>query len=532
MVDQSKRLRSAASDPYELIQRVNRRRTEFGREERSTSVTDRIPSINTLLQRPERIVAFFSQRMVMHLLVVAIIPFALVISKTELVSLIPDVGAAPALVDDGSTDFTIDVAPITDEFSGQGDAPLTESEDLPVPLSLVSRNQTMAPVVVPVTVLADQAYMRNGPGTNYDPITRAKTGLELQVIGKYGDWYQVRERVDAPVFWMNGELLSLPENAANTIFDIFDKDVPPPPPPRTGTVLESGLTLRDGPGVNYVAITTLKLNGTVELIEIYQDWYHIGVDSTDGWVKAEYIDVSQSVLDRVITANTIPDASPELVGYVSGDNVNLRLGPSASHAKIGNVGNGLKLDLIGKYKDWVQVAYDKKKAWIFKELLNTSAHVLRRVPTTTDFPALPVAPLRNRTGNNGAGYSTSSDVANVALQYVGYRYTWGGTSPKSGFDCSGLMMYAFRQVGVSIPRLAASQYSSSNAVDISWDAMQPGDMMFFSNTSGRRGITHVSMYIGGGKMVHAMTPTYGVQISNINDSYWVKHFYGAARVKR
>ena len=62
--------------------------------------------------------------------------------------------------------------------------------------------------------------------------------------------------------------------------------------------------------------------------------------------------------------------------------------------------------------------------------------------------------------------------------------------------------------------------------------MAPGDMMFFKNTSGRRGITHVSMYIGGGKMVHAMTPTYGVQISNIYDDYWVKHFYGAARVKR
>jgi uncharacterized protein YgiM (DUF1202 family) len=68
--------------------------------------------------------------------------------------------------------------------------------------------------------------MRNGPGTNYDPITRASAGTPLQVIGKYGDWYEVRERIDTQVYWMAGELLSLPDNAANTIFDVFDNEVP------------------------------------------------------------------------------------------------------------------------------------------------------------------------------------------------------------------------------------------------------------------------------------------------------------------
>lgn len=532
MVDQSKRMRPVVSDPYELMQRVSRRRSEYHREERSAvAMTDRIPSIRTLFERPERVVAFFSQRMVMHLLVVAIIPLALLISKTELVTLVPDIGSPVSVARTESNDFTVDVAPITSDSFTEGDAPLVESEDLPVPLSYVSRNQTMAPEVIPVTVLADSAYMRNGPGTNYDPITRAKNGMELQVIGKYGDWYQVRERVDAPVYWMAGELLSLPENIATTMFDIFDKDLPPPPPPRTGIVLESGLTMRDGPGTNYVAITTLKLNSTIELIETYKDWYHIAYDSADGWVKSEFIQVDQSVLDRVIVAEIIPEVSPEIVGYVNGDEVNLRRGPDSRHAKMGMVGRGVKLDLIGKYKDWVQVSYDNKKVWIFKDLLNVTAHVLRRVPQTSDFPSLPAAPVRR--GNPAAGVSTSSDVANIALQYVGYRYTWGGTSPKSGFDCSGLMMYAFKQVNVNIPRLAASQFSASNGVQVGgYDNLEPGDMMFFSNTSGRRGITHVSMYIGNGRMVHAMTPTYGVQISNIYDDYWVRHYYGGVRIKR
>jgi uncharacterized protein YgiM (DUF1202 family) len=236
--------------------------------------------------------------------------------------------------------------------------------------------------------------MRNGPGTNYDPITRADAGAALQVIGKYGDWYQVRERIDTPVYWMAGELLSLPDNAANTIFDIFDNEVPPPPPPRLASVREAGLTVRDGPGKNYVAVTTLTLNANVELIERYQDWYHIAVDNnTDGWVRADFLEATAEVTKRVINAETIPDPSPDLIGVITGDQVNLRRGPDSRHAKIDMVNKGQRLDLIGKYKDWVQVSFNKKKAWIFKDLMNVSSHVLRRVPNTTDFPALPCSTM-------------------------------------------------------------------------------------------------------------------------------------------
>jgi cell wall-associated NlpC family hydrolase len=95
------------------------------------------------------------------------------------------------------------------------------------------------------------------------------------------------------------------------------------------------------------------------------------------------------------------------------------------------------------------------------------------------------------------------------------------------------MLYAFKQVGVSVPRLAASQFNASNGVQINGlENLAPGDMLFYVRTSGRRGITHVSMYIGGGKMVHAMTPRYGVQVSNIYDKYWLDHYYGAVRIRR
>jgi cell wall-associated NlpC family hydrolase len=74
------------------------------------------------------------------------------------------------------------------------------------------------------------------------------------------------------------------------------------------------------------------------------------------------------------------------------------------------------------------------------------------------------------------------------------------------------MQYAFKQVGINVPRLAASRFNASNGVQINGlENLAPGDMMFFVSTDGRRGISHVSMYIGGGRMVHAMTPRYGFQ---------------------
>lgn len=528
MIDNSRQIPQHNTEQRELVARAQRRRQDFVRSEGMTSVTDRIPILNAFIAHPQALLKRIPARVIMHILVIAIVPLALLVSQSDIVQ----VTANPLVTTNSTTsDFTVEVAPLTvAPGAEQGDNPISESEDLPVPLSVVSRNRVMSPVVVPVTVLVDRAFMRNGPGTNYDPITRATAGAPLQVIGKYGDWYQVRERIDTPVYWMAGELLALPENAANTIFDIFDSEVPLPPPPRLATVREAGLTVRDGPGKNYVAVTTLALNANVELIERYQDWYHIAVDNTTGgWVRADFLEAPAEITKRIINAESIPDPSPNLVGIITDDKVNLRRGPDSRHAKIDTANKGQRLDLIGKYKDWIQVSFNQKKIWVFRDLLNVSSHVLRRVPNTTDFPALPVAPVRSKYTN----VSTSSDVANVALQFVGYRYVWGGTTPQSGFDCSGLMQYAFKQLGVTVPRLAASQFNASNGVQINGlENLAPGDMLFYVRTSGRRGITHVSMYIGGGKMVHAMTPRYGVQVSNIYDKYWLDHYYGAVRIRR
>ena len=86
-------------------------------------------------------------------------------------------------------------------------------------------------------------------------------------------------------------------------------------------------------------------------------------------------------------------------------------------------------------------------------------------------------------------------VVSIALQYLGVPYVWGGSSPSTGFDCSGFSSYVFAQVGVYLPHHAASQYSMGTAGP--YDQLAPGDLVFFS------GLGHVGIYIGSGQFVHA-----------------------------
>ena len=118
-----------------------------------------------------------------------------------------------------------------------------------------------------------------------------------------------------------------------------------------------------------------------------------------------------------------------------------------------------------------------------------------------------------------ADASRGAQVVAIAMRYLGTPYKWGGASPSTGFDCSGLTMYVYAQVGVSLPHYAAAQYQLG--APVSRDQLQPGDLVFY------RGLGHMGMYIGGGNYIHAPQTGDVVKISGVYDrSDWV----GARRV--
>ncbi len=115
-----------------------------------------------------------------------------------------------------------------------------------------------------------------------------------------------------------------------------------------------------------------------------------------------------------------------------------------------------------------------------------------------------------------------SHVVPIALQYLGVPYVWGGSSPSTGFDCSGFIMYVFAQVGVSLPHHAASQFAYGTPV--SRDQLAPGDLVFFD------GLGHAGIYIGGGQFVHAPHTGDVVKISSIYEAWYAATWVGGRRL--
>lgn len=122
--------------------------------------------------------------------------------------------------------------------------------------------------------------------------------------------------------------------------------------------------------------------------------------------------------------------------------------------------------------------------------------------------------------------SGHAGISSSALSRVGGRYVTGGNGP-TAFDCSGLTQWAYRQNGISLPRTAAAQYGATSRVSKS--DLKSGDLVFFKGTTGGKGITHVGIYIGGGRFVHAGSSKSGVTTANLNSSYWQAHYAGGGR---
>lgn len=123
---------------------------------------------------------------------------------------------------------------------------------------------------------------------------------------------------------------------------------------------------------------------------------------------------------------------------------------------------------------------------------------------------------------------TASDLVLSAMNFLGVRYKLGGNSIESGFDCSGFTRHIFEMsVGLVLPRRADEQAKDSNLAAVRKDELKPGDLVFFNTM--RRTFSHVGIYVGEGKFIHAPRTGSAVRVEDMRDSYWAKRFTGARR---
>ena len=233
----------------------------------------------------------------------------------------------------------------------------------------------------------------------------------------------------------------------------------------------------------------------VMFLRAYKDvrqWYYVNITTASVDIDASEIDV------------TVEDYSATMYTTTA---VNARDRWTAKSASYGVLDIYTAVTVTGKCSNgWYRVQYKGHIAYIKGDYLSTESG-------------------GQSIGGGSSGSGTATDIANFAMSFVGYSYVWGGMSPSTGFDCSGLMYYVLTQYGYSMKRVANDQMTQGTAV--SRDNLQVGDLVFFGYGSYAN---HVGMYIGNGNFVHASTPSTGVRVNSLNETYYNTRYIGARRI--
>jgi cell wall-associated NlpC family hydrolase len=148
----------------------------------------------------------------------------------------------------------------------------------------------------------------------------------------------------------------------------------------------------------------------------------------------------------------------------------------------------------------------------------TSAPVVEAVRAPITQPPVDT-PGAQAVADDGAREHSAARAARHAEAMLGTRYRYGGSSPSTGFDCSGLIQYSYKKAGVSVPRSTAEQRRAARIVHVS--ALRPGDIVFFDQEGKKN--SHAGMYLGGLEFIHAPSSGKRVRKDRIDSPYWRKH---------
>lgn len=210
-----------------------------------------------------------------------------------------------------------------------------------------------------------------------------------------------------------------------------------------------------------------------------------------------------------------------------GTTLNVRDSWNTNGKIIGRLSPGTKVSVTGFCSNgWVRISYNGGTAYVFGSYLVDSQGGSGSGSGTGGGGGSGSGTGGGQTLPVATGSGSAADIANYAVGFVGYNYVWGGTSPSTGFDCSGLVYYCYRTYGYNtINRVADDQMNQG--VSIAKSDLAVGDLVFFGSGDYAN---HVGIYIGGGNFVHASTPSTGVRINSLDETYYTKNYIGARRL--
>ena len=270
-----------------------------------------------------------------------------------------------------------------------------------------------------------------------------------------------------------------------------------------GTVNTDALRLREEANSSSTILATASKGDVVVILEEESNgWYKVDYKSVEGYMSADYLDVS-----------TMADVT---IGYglveTDGSPLNVRSGPGTDYSKVTSLNDGAVVTIVGIDNGWYKV--------------KTSGGSVGYV--SSDY----MVTCKDSAGSRGDGTvvaassSLGQQIVDYAAQFLGTPYVYGGNGPNS-FDCSGFTSYVYRHFGYTLNRTATGQLS--NGVSVSKSELQPGDLVFFKS-GGSKPVSHVGIYVGGGQFIHASTNTYEVRYDNLTSGYYNNVYVYARRV--
>ena len=270
-----------------------------------------------------------------------------------------------------------------------------------------------------------------------------------------------------------------------------------------GTVNTDALRLREEANSSSTILATASKGDVVVILEEESNgWYKVDYKSVEGYMSADYLDVSTKADVTIGYGLVETDGSP----------LNVRSGPGTDYSKVTSLNDGAVVTIVGIDNGWYKV--------------KTSGGSVGYV--SSDY----MVTCKDSAGSRGDGTvvaassSLGQQVVDYAAQFLGTPYVYGGNGPNS-FDCSGFTSYVYRHFGYTLNRTATGQLS--NGVSVSKSELQPGDLVFFKS-GGSKPVSHVGIYVGGGQFIHASTNTYEVSYDNLTSGYYNNVYVYARRV--
>ena len=388
-------------------------------------------------------------------------------------------------------------------------------------------------------IIVETANLRETADENSKILEQLSLNDEVEVLQKTNNWYQVKTEDNVTGF-LREDLVEVSGDVEDTTTEEPNTETTVEENSEEVTVEETGkrivkenTKLKIVPVINATDIVEVKQNDEVTIIETIGDWVCIEKDTTKGWIRSDKLITLEEKTKQDEEAKAKAEAEKKAeeeakakeqatkTKYANSATVNVRKEASKDSEIIEQISQNTAVEVISDESGWAKVKVNGKEGYIASNLLSdkkTEVETSSRGSTETRKPN-----TTNKTTESVPGKGAT--VVETAKKYIGYSYKYGATGPTS-FDCSGFTSYIFKLHGVSLSRTAKAQYGNGTAVSRS--NLQPGDLVMFGPSVS--GINHVGIYIGGGQIVHAATPSRGVTIDTINSGYYNNNYVGARRV--